>query len=125
MNTANLFTSDLSQLSRSRIKDYIDKLRREIRHHDDLYYVKDPEISDEEYDRLFDALKRLEQRFSDLTTPDSPTKTALSPCCVKLEPTCRTSQPHGENHDQRQSKHEHNGRDLQAVLCAILLARAT
>ena len=33
-----------------------------------------PEISDEEYDRLFDALKRLEERFPDLTTPDSPTQ---------------------------------------------------
>jgi DNA ligase (NAD+) len=75
MNTANLFRSDLSRLSRSTAKDYIDKLRREIRHHDYLYHVKDrPEISDEEYDRLFDALKRLEQQFPDLTTPDSPTQ---------------------------------------------------
>ena len=75
MNTANLFRSDLSQLSRSTAKEYIDKLRREIRHHDYLYYVKDrPEISDEAYDRLFDALKRLEQQFPDLTTPDSPTQ---------------------------------------------------
>ena len=75
MNTANLFRSDLSQLSRSTAKEYIDKLRREIRHHDYLYYVKDrPEISDEEYDRLFDALKRVERQFPDLTTPDSPTQ---------------------------------------------------
>jgi DNA ligase (NAD+) len=75
MNTANLLRSDLSRLSRSTAKDYIDKLRREIRHHDYLYYVKNrPEISDEKYDRLFDALKRLEQQFPDLTTPDSPTQ---------------------------------------------------
>jgi DNA ligase (NAD+) len=66
---------DLRQLSRGVAKDYIDKLRRQIRHHDYLYYVKDrPEISDEAYDRLFDALKRLEQQFPDLTTPDSPTQ---------------------------------------------------
>jgi DNA ligase (NAD+) len=66
---------DLDQLSYSAAKDYIDELRREIRRHDYLYYVKDrPEISDEAYDRLFDALKRLEQRFPDLTTPDSPTQ---------------------------------------------------
>jgi DNA ligase (NAD+) len=75
MNKANLFRSDLTRLSRSSAKDYIEKLRREIRHHDYLYYVKDrPEISDEEYDRLFDTLKRLEQQFPDLTTPDSPTQ---------------------------------------------------
>ena len=75
MNSANLLRSDVSQLSRSAAKDYIDKLRREIRHHDYLYYVKDrPEISDEEYDRLFDALKRVERQFPDLTTPDSPTQ---------------------------------------------------
>ncbi len=75
MNTANLLRSDLRQLSHSAAKDYVEKLRREIRHHDYLYYVKDrPEISDEEYDRLFDALKRLEQQFPDLTTPDSPTQ---------------------------------------------------
>jgi DNA ligase (NAD+) len=66
---------DLDQLSYSGARSYIDNLRREIRRHDYLYYVKDrPEISDEEYDRLFDALKRLEARFPDLTTPDSPTQ---------------------------------------------------
>ena len=75
MNKTTLFRSDLTQLSRSAAKDHIDKLRREIRHHDYLYYVKDrPEISDEEYDRLFDRLKRLERQFPDLMTPDSPTQ---------------------------------------------------
>ena len=68
-------TRDLGQLSYSAAKSYIDNLRREIRRHDYLYYVKDrPEISDEEYDRLFDALKSLEEHFPDLTTPDSPTQ---------------------------------------------------
>jgi DNA ligase (NAD+) len=66
---------DLGQLSHSAAKDYIDRLRREIRRHDYLYYVKNrPEISDQSYDRLYYALKRLEQRFPDLTTPDSPTQ---------------------------------------------------
>lgn len=66
---------DLAQLSHNAAKDYIDKLRREIRRHDYLYYVKDrPEISDEAYDQLFDALKLLEQRFPELTTADSPTQ---------------------------------------------------
>jgi DNA ligase (NAD+) len=66
---------ELAQLSHSAAKDYMDKLRSEIRLHDYLYYVKDkPEISDEAYDQLFDALKLLEQRFPDLTTVDSPTQ---------------------------------------------------
>jgi DNA ligase (NAD+) len=67
--------NDLARLSRGAAADYLERLRREIRRHDYLYYVKDkPEISDEEYDRLFDALKRLEERFSDLVTSDSPTQ---------------------------------------------------
>ena len=67
--------NDLARLSRGAAADYLERLRREIRRHDYLYYVKDkPEISDEEYDRLFDALKRLEKRFSDLVTSDSPTQ---------------------------------------------------
>jgi len=72
---AILERKDLDQLSRSAAKDCLDQLRREIRRHDYLYYVKDkPEILDEEYDRLFDALKRLEERFPDLITADSPTQ---------------------------------------------------
>ena len=70
-----LETKNLGQLSYNAAKSYIDNLRQEIRRHDYLYYVKDrPEISDEAYDRLFDTLKRLEARFPDLTTPESPTQ---------------------------------------------------
>jgi DNA ligase (NAD+) len=50
-------------------------LRREIRHHDYLYYSRDaPEISDEQYDRLFRELAALEESFPELRTPDSPTQ---------------------------------------------------
>jgi DNA ligase (NAD+) len=53
----------------------IDALRESIRRHDHVYYVLDrPEISDEEYDRLFDELRRLEQAHPELVTPDSPTQ---------------------------------------------------
>lgn len=53
----------------------IDDLRREIRRHDYLYYVKNrPRISDEEYDRLFHELEDLEGAHPDLVTPDSPTQ---------------------------------------------------
>jgi DNA ligase (NAD+) len=53
----------------------IEALREDIRRHDHAYYVLDrPEISDEEYDRLFDELRRLEQAHPELVTPDSPTQ---------------------------------------------------
>jgi DNA ligase (NAD+) len=52
-----------------------DELRREIRHHDYLYYVRDaPEISDERYDRLYRELVALEERFPKLRSSDSPTQ---------------------------------------------------
>jgi DNA ligase (NAD+) len=53
----------------------IEKLRDEIRKHDYLYYVKaQPEISDREYDKLYDELKKLEEQHPELVTPDSPTQ---------------------------------------------------
>jgi DNA ligase (NAD+) len=54
-----------------RVKD----LREQINHHNYLYYVLDsPEISDAEYDRLFDELLELEKKHPELITPDSPTQ---------------------------------------------------
>lgn len=53
----------------------IETLRAEIRRHDRLYYVEGtPEISDREYDKLFDRLKELEAAHPELITPDSPTQ---------------------------------------------------
>jgi DNA ligase (NAD+) len=57
------------------IKSKIEKLRAEINHHNYLYYVQDnPEISDAEYDRLMQELKRLEEAYPQFLTPDSPTQ---------------------------------------------------
>lgn len=57
------------------VRRRVEELRSEIRHHDYLYYVLDrPEISDEEYDRLFAELKALEEAHPELVTPDSPTR---------------------------------------------------
>src|ERR1043166_1076736 len=56
-------------------KDEIAKLREEIAEHDHLYYVDGkPTISDQEYDKLFSRLKKLEEAHPDLITPDSPTQ---------------------------------------------------
>lgn len=50
-------------------------LRRQIDEHDYRYYVSDsPVISDAEYDELKRELIAIEERFSDLVTPDSPTQ---------------------------------------------------
>jgi DNA ligase (NAD+) len=49
-------------------------LRKKIVRASDLYYNHDaPEISDFEYDAMFDELKRLEAEFPQLDSPDSPT----------------------------------------------------
>ena len=53
----------------------IARLREEIRRHDRKYYVEAaPEISDTQYDRLVDRLKKLEAEHPELVTPDSPTQ---------------------------------------------------
>jgi DNA ligase (NAD+) len=53
----------------------IEELRKQLRHHEHLYYVLDaPEISDADYDALMNDLKRLESTHPELVTPDSPTQ---------------------------------------------------
>ena len=60
---------------KSAIKQKIKSLREQIRKHDYLYYVlNQPQIPDQEYDRLFSELKKLEQQHPQLITPDSPTQ---------------------------------------------------
>jgi DNA ligase (NAD+) len=57
------------------VEEEIARLRREIEHHDYLYYVLDqPEISDAEYDALMARLRELEREHPELITPDSPTQ---------------------------------------------------
>jgi DNA ligase (NAD+) len=51
------------------------ELKRQIEHHNALYYQQDkPEISDFEYDKLFQELLDLEKKHPDWVTPDSPTQ---------------------------------------------------
>jgi len=57
------------------VEQKIEGLRQKIRHHEYLYYVLDnPEISDQEFDRLMQQLKDLEAENPSLITPDSPTQ---------------------------------------------------
>lgn len=56
-------------------KKEIEKLKRQIRHHDRRYYVlNQPEISDGEYDKLMRRLQELEKKHPQLKTADSPTQ---------------------------------------------------
>ena len=56
-------------------KQQIQRLRDEIRRHDHRYYVENaPAVSDREYDRLFETLRRLEAEHPELITGDSPTQ---------------------------------------------------
>src|ERR1700757_4352 len=57
------------------VEKKIETLREKIRHHEYLYYVLDnPEISDQDFDRLMQQLKDLETENPSLITPDSPTQ---------------------------------------------------
>ena len=53
----------------------VDQLRRELEHHNHLYYVQaKPEISDRQYDALMQELIDLELAHPELRSPDSPTQ---------------------------------------------------
>ncbi len=53
----------------------IETLREKIRHHEYLYYVMDyPELSDADFDKLMNELKRIEAEHPEVITPDSPTQ---------------------------------------------------
>ena len=57
------------------VQHRIDELRKQINHHNHLYYVDaTPEISDREFDKLLDELQKLEAAHPELITPDSPTQ---------------------------------------------------
>src|SRR3989344_5522749 len=53
----------------------IEKLRETIKRHSYLYHTLDrPEISDSAYDALIRELEKLEDRYPELVSPDSPTQ---------------------------------------------------
>jgi DNA ligase (NAD+) len=57
------------------VKERAAELRRLINHHNYLYYVEArPEISDREFDRLLEELKKIEAAHPELVTSDSPTQ---------------------------------------------------
>jgi DNA ligase (NAD+) len=56
-------------------KQRIEQLRKQLHHHNDLYYQQAlPEISDAEYDRLYRELEDLEKKHPEFADENSPTQ---------------------------------------------------
>lgn len=65
----------VEELARPQAEKRAAELRRELNYHDYRYYVLDaPVVADEEYDTLKHELERIETRWPELVTPDSPTQ---------------------------------------------------
>ncbi len=70
----------------SSIPKRIEELRQALHRHNYRYYVlDDPEISDAEYDRMMQALIKLETDYPELSSPDSPSLRVGSPPLEKFE----------------------------------------
>ena len=68
------------------IQARLQKLRDQIHYHNYRYYVlDDPVISDAEFDRLMLELQKLENKYPELITPDSPTQRVGAPPLEKFE----------------------------------------
>src|ERR671928_504458 len=75
---SSLVASDVSQRAA--------ELREILDYHLYRYHVlDDPEISDAEYDRLYDELVALEEAHPELKRPDSPTQRVGAPPSEKFE----------------------------------------
>ncbi|MCX6799780.1 MAG: NAD-dependent DNA ligase LigA, partial [Candidatus Falkowbacteria bacterium] len=72
-------------------KTRIEKLKKEINYHRHLYHVEDKtEIDDAALDSLKNELFKLEQQFSELITPDSPTQRVGGEALLKFEKVAHT-----------------------------------
>jgi DNA ligase (NAD+) len=58
-----------------KVKEKIDALKKKIKKYNKEYYtLNQPSISDHEYDQLMNELIKLEEKYPELKTPDSPTQ---------------------------------------------------
>ncbi|MFW5923513.1 MAG: DNA ligase LigA-related protein, partial [Planctomycetota bacterium] len=66
---------EADNLGRDEAEDVVEELRDTLEWHNYRYYVlNDPAITDAEYDELREALERIEEKYPDLITADSPTR---------------------------------------------------
>ena len=71
----DLFKKADENLNADDARKRIETLRREVERHNRLYHEKDePEISDAEYDKLFNELEKLEQEHPEFKDHSSPTQ---------------------------------------------------
>jgi DNA ligase (NAD+) len=71
----------------SAIEKKIEALREKIREHDYNYYIlTQPQISDQEYDKLYKELEKFEAENPQLVTPDSPTQRVGSDLTKEFKP---------------------------------------
>lgn len=76
----------MANLGKKEVEKRVEKLRGAINRHRWLYHVQDsPEISDEAYDALEEELRRLEEEYPELITPDSPTQRVSGQPLEKFE----------------------------------------
>lgn len=67
-------------VNREKEKTELSALREEIQYHNYRYYIlDDPEISDMEYDRLFQRLLQIEKKYPELIVPESPSQRVGAP----------------------------------------------
>jgi DNA ligase (NAD+) len=72
-------------MSDEKVKQLIEQLRTELHRHNYRYYIlDDPEVSDAEYDRLLQELKRLENDYPQFYSHTSPTARVGSPPLEKF-----------------------------------------
>jgi DNA ligase (NAD+) len=73
-------------VSSASVKKRVEELRKLVDYHLYRYHVlDDPEISDPEFDRLWDELLELERKHPELQTPNSPTQRVGAPPSDKFE----------------------------------------
>ena len=76
-----------------KIKKDLEILKKDINYHNYKYYVlDDPEISDHDYDVLFQKLITMEETFPDLVTEDSPSQRVGAPPLLKFESVSHKTQ---------------------------------
>ncbi|MBP7462354.1 MAG: NAD-dependent DNA ligase LigA [Candidatus Delongbacteria bacterium] len=106
------------------IADKIQNLRKLIDHHQQMYYRGTPELSDREFDNLYDQLLLLEDRYPEYRDPNSPTARIGSDLDTSLEekphqiPVLSLDKCYSENelHTYLNRTYQKLGRDYEIVM---------